>query len=124
MTGMSASAAMAIPQEAVRHPVASMMFAIRGRKTSWPVAQAAPITPSISPRRLSNQRLTTKEPKINAVDPTPSPTMTPHKITRCHGSVITVVRPVPIAIRVKAPAAMLRTPKRPIKAAAKGAVSP
>ena len=50
-----------------------------------------------------------------------SPTMTPHKITRCQGSVITVVRPVPIAIRVKGASSDVAHTEAPHQGSGEGA---
>ena len=122
--GMRAAQATAIAAEAVRQPLCSMVLAMTGRNTSWPVAQAAPRTPRTRPRRLTNQRLVTSAPKTSAVEPVPRPTRTPQSTTSCQESVITSVRPVPAQMSRSASAAMRRIPKRSISAAAKGAVSP
>ena len=121
---MSAAARRVTISEAVRHPAISIVRVMSGRKTSCPVAQAAPKRPITRPRRAVNQRFATSAPKTSAVDPTPSPTSTPQRITSCHEAFITSVRPVPVAMSARAATATCLIPNRSMSAAAKGAVTP
>ncbi len=100
------------------------MCAIVGRKISCPVALAAVRMPETSPRRATNQRPTTVATSAIAIDPVPSPTMTPHSMTSCHDAVMNTVSPLPAATMSSAIVTTRRTPKRSINAAANGAVIP
>ena len=96
-----------------------------GRKTSWPAAPAAEKTPVTSPRRDStNHRFATIAPSTSAIAPAPTPTNTPQSSQSCHGAVMTVVSPLPMATRTSARQTTRRRPNRSISAAANGAVSP
>ena len=80
--------------------------------------------PETSPRRATNQRPTTVATSAIAIDPVPSPTMTPHSRTSCHDAVMNTVSPLPAATMSSAIDTTRRTPKRSISAAANGAVIP
>lgn len=77
-----------------------------------------------SPRRSVNQRPVTVAAKASAIEPLPRPTITPQRRTSCQLVVMKTVRPAPVAITVRAAATTRRMPKRSIRAAANGAVSP
>ncbi|MNW05236.1 hypothetical protein D3C71_2014540 [compost metagenome] len=77
-----------ISVSAERQPIVSVREASNGRKTSWPVALLAVISPTTSPRRLSNQRVATVAPSTSAVMPVPTPSTTPQIATRCQSSVM------------------------------------
>ena len=64
------------------------------------------------------------EPNTSAVAPVPKPMKTPQRSESCHAAFITVVSPVPSAIKSSAAIAMRLMPKRSMSAAANGAVSP
>ena len=100
------------------------MCAIVGRKISCPVALAAVRMPETRPRRATNHRPTTVATSAIAIEPVPSPTMTPHSITSCHDAVMNTVSPLPAATISSAIDTTRRTPKRSISAAANGAVIP
>ena len=100
------------------------MCAMVGRKISCPVALAAVRMPETRPRRATNQRPTTVATSAMAIDPVPSPTMTPHSSTSCHEAVMNTVSPLPAATISNAIDTTRRTPKRSISAAANGAVIP
>ena len=57
-----------------------------GRKINCPAAPAAVKPPITIPRRLTNQRLATVAANTNAIEPVPTPTMTPHVATNCQGA--------------------------------------
>jgi hypothetical protein len=95
-----------------------------GRKTSWPVEEAAEKTPVTSPRRVWNQRFATMEPSTSAIAPVPTPTSRPQRIHSCHGAVIQMVNPEPRLTRTNATDRTRRMPKRSMRAAANGAVTP
>ena len=88
------------------------------------MADAAVKPPITIPLRFTNQRLATVAAKTKAIEPVPMPTMTPHVATNCHGAFIWVVRKAPVLTVVSAAITTLRTVKRSIRAAAKGAVRP
>ena len=56
--------------------------------------------------------------------PVPIPTTTPHRASSCHTSVIAIEASSPLAIMSTAVTMTERTPKRLMKAAAKGAMRP
>jgi len=56
--------------------------------------------------------------------PVPNPTTRPHSRYSCHGAFITVVRRAPAETVIRAPTVTMRSPKRSIRAAAKGPVRP
>ena len=124
VTGTNSNANPATRAAAKRHPGPAARAAIAGRKTSWPVELAALKTPTTTPRWRTNQRLAMIAPNTRASDPVPTPTAKPQSSHSCHGLVITRVRPEPTATRASATATTRRTPKRSMRAAAKGAVSP
>src|SRR5882757_5313334 len=122
--GTTASAAAATPRAAGRQPYRSDTTATTGRNTSWPVAEPAVSTPDTSPRRAVNQRPVTVATRDNAIEPVPRPTSTPQHSTSCHAAVMNTVSPLPAATTTNAATTTRRTPKRSIRAAANGAVSP
>ena len=95
-----------------------------GKKTKLPAADAAPSPPITIPRLATNQRFAIVAAKTKAIDPVPHPTKNPQQITSAQGEVAKTAKPAPRPIDVSAPITTRRTPKRSIKAAAKGAVSP
>ena len=114
----------AIASEAKRHPYSSIEREMAGRKINWPVAKAVPRMPSTRPRRCANHRFAISAPNTRAVEPVPSPTTTPHRMTSCHDAVMKTVSPVPRAMRPIAPAAMRAMPNLSMSDVAKGAVTP
>lgn len=58
------------------------------------------------------------------IDPTPTPTSSPHVATSCHACVMNTVSPLPAAIRTSAEHTTLRMPNRSISAAANGEIRP
>ena len=122
--GTSSAAKTVVTAAAQRQPGPSARLAMAGRKISWPVELAAEKTPITTPRFFTNQRLATTAPKTSASEPVPMPIANPHSSQSCHGLVITSVRPLPSATRVRDAATTRRMPKRSISAAAKGAVRP
>ena len=109
---------------AARHPWSAAVRAMSGRKSSCPVAFAAEKMPVTSPRWVWNHRLATIAPSTRAIAPVPMPMNTPQSSHSCHGCVIRVVRPLATPTTTSAVATVRRTPKRSMKAAANGAVSP
>ena len=95
-----------------------------GRKTSCPVELAAEKTPMTIPRCSTNQRLATIAPKTSASDPVPIPTAKPQRSHSCQAAVMTRVSPDPRATSSREMGTTRRRPKRSIRAAANGAVSP
>lgn len=77
-----------------------------------------------SPRRATNQRFAIVAARTSAIDPVPSPISTPQKISSCHDAVMSTLPPAPSATRARAAATTWRMPKRSMRAAANGAVSP
>ncbi len=88
------------------------------------MAVAAVSAPTTIPLRLINQRFATDAANTNAIDPDPTPTITPHSAIKCHGLVIQIVPSAPAPTVVSAAITTRRIPNRSIKAAAKGAVKP
>ena len=123
-TGTTARAATATAIAASRQPALCASHPSPGKKMSCPVAPAAVSAPSTSPRRCTNQRFATVAASTEAMHPVPSPTTTPHSRYSCHGAFITVVRRAPVATVIRAPTVTTRSPKRSIRAAANGPVSP
>ncbi len=113
-----------VPSEAARHPQPSAVQATSGRNTSWPVAPPAVSTPDTRPRRCTNHRPVTVATSDRAMEPVPRPTTTPHSRTSCQAAVMTTVSPLPVAVRSRAQTTTRRIPKRSMRAAANGAVSP
>ncbi|MDI2020615.1 hypothetical protein PJL18_01124 [Paenarthrobacter nicotinovorans] len=97
---------------------------MKGRNTSWPAALPAVRMPMTRPRLLANQVLAMVAAKTSAMDPVPSPMSTPHVSRICHDWFTRTVKAEPRPIRHSANAVTLRMPKRSMRAAAKGAVSP
>ena len=124
ITGTITSAPAATVKDTLRQPTCIASIESPGRKTSCPLAVAAVSNPITNPRRCTNQRLATLAANTSAIEPVPMPTTTPHSSTRCHGSVINTVAAAPLPIIVSAAITTRRMPKRSIKAAANGAVSP
>ena len=112
------------PSEADRHPDRSLIQASTGRKVSWPVALAAVRTPMTSPRRRTNQRLARMATKTRAIDPVPRPISTPPQQDQLpapgDGDAQTAAGRDQQGRRWST----ARTPKRSMRAAANGAVSP
>ena len=123
-SGASSRANTLTSPAAQRQPGPSASWAMAGRNTSCPVELAAENTPTTTPRCRTNHRLAMIAPKTRAREPVPTPTANPHSSQSCQGLVITRVRPEPSATRSSAAATTRRTPKRSIRAAANGAVSP
>ena len=88
------------------------------------MAFAAEKTPVTRPRWVWNHRFATIAPSTRAIAPVPMPMQTPHSSQSCHGCVIRVVSPLATPTTTRAAATVRRTPKRSMKAAANGAVSP
>jgi hypothetical protein len=81
-------------------------------------------TPSTSPRRWVNQRVTMVAPSTMAVTPVPEPTTTPQSRINCHDSRISGVSATPVAITASAQHMVRRIPKRSMIAAANGPIMP
>ena len=79
---------------AARQPESTVVRAMSGRKSSWPVALAAEKMPVTSPRWVWNHRFATMAPNTRAIAPVPTPMNTPQSSQSCHGRVISVVRPL------------------------------
>ena len=109
---------------AARHPASAAVLAMSGRKSSWPVALAAEKIPVTRPRWVWNQRFATIAPSTRAIAPVPMPMNTPQSTHSCHGSVMSVVRPLATPTTTSAAVTVRRTPQRSMTAAANGAVSP
>ena len=121
---MIAKAAPATTSAAYLQPGPAASAAIAGRKTSWPVEEAAEKRPVTRPRRDSNHRLATTDPRTRAIAPAPNPTNPPQRTHNCQGEVITVVSPLPIPTSSSAATMTRRRPRRSMRAAANGAVRP
>ena len=59
-----------------------------GKKINCPVAEAAVSPPITNPRRLTNHLFATVAAKTSAIEPVPTPTITPHVAINCHGACI------------------------------------
>ena len=97
---------------------------MNGRKTSCPAALPAVRMPITRPRLLTNQVLAMVAAKTSAMDPVPSPISSPQVSRICQDSLTSTVRALPAPISTSATDVTMRTPKRSIRAAAKGAVRP
>ena len=124
MSGTTIIATPATSSAAGLQPYRLTIIASIGRNTSWPVAVLAVRTPSTTPRRSTNHRLTTVAPSTIAVIPVPAPTTTPQSSTSCQGAVIRVVKATPAATTASDTRIVRRTPSRSISAAANGPISP
>ena len=99
-------------------------MAITGRKSSWPVAPAAVRMPITRPRRATNQRLAIVAAKTMAIEPVPTPISSPQVSISCQPSRTRTVSPLPAATSSRATLVTRRMPKRSIRAAANGAITP
>src|SRR4051812_13440709 len=95
-----------------------------GKKIKVPVEVLAASNPIAKPRRLTNQRLTILADRTGAMQPLPNPDNTPHNSTNCQAVDMKRLRPVDRLISASAAKTVRRTPKRCIRAAAKGPVMP
>ena len=95
-----------------------------GKKINCPVAEAAVRTPVTKPRLATNQRFATVAAKTSAIEPVPTPTITPQVAINCQGAEIKMVRKAPIEIVVSADITTLRIPNFSISAAANGDIKP
>ncbi len=121
---MTAASAAATNQATGCQPTLTAMLASTGRKTSWPVAVLAVNTPMTTPRRSTNQRLTTVAARTSASVPLPSPTSRPQVSTSCQGVVMSDVAATLADSNASAAITTRRTPKYCISAAANGPISP
>ena len=80
--------------------------------------------PTTRPRRLTNQRAATVAPSTSATMPVPMPTITPQSATSCQSWVMASEARMAAAIMSIAAVTTALTPKRLMKAAAKGAIRP
>ena len=80
--------------------------------------------PTTSPRRCWNQRAATVAPSTSATMPVPRPISTPQSATSCQSSVMNSEARTPDDTMPIAATTTARTPKRLMKAAANGAISP
>lgn len=123
-TGTSSSDVAAVMSAAYRQPGPLASTAKAGRKMSCPVELAAEKNPVTRPRLVANHRLATTEPSTKAIAPVPTPTNRPHSTHSCHGWLISTVSPLPTDTSSSAAVSTRRRPKRSMRAAANGAVSP
>ncbi len=109
---------------AALQPKSSVSLASSGKKTSWQVAVLAVSMPTTRPRRWWNQRAATVAPSTSATIPVPRPIRTPHSATSCRICVMASEARTPEVTMAIAATTTARTPKRLMRAAAKGAIRP
>src|SRR4051794_11198576 len=80
--------------------------------------------PLTNPRRATNHRVVTVATSAIDIEPVPRPTRTPHSRISCQLCVMKTVSPLPAATNPSAAVTTGRMPKRSIRAAANGEVSP